>query len=166
MSLGQGRHHLGMASDKRRIDTRVLDELANQLVQHASISQRWRAHYLHLLQHLLEKSARFWTVKLVPGRELFTTSLFQSRDHINPLPRTLPIDREDPSALTVERGYITSCDMLDHAGDQVLGHSHQVIVVRVSLVELTGRELRTVSQIKAFVTELLADLVDSWHGQQ
>ena len=46
-----------------------------------------------------------------------------------------------------------------HPADHLLGHVHQVVVVRVRLVELAGRELRVVRQVDALVAELAADLV-------
>ena len=48
-----------------------------------------------------------------------------------------------------------------HPADHLLGHVHQVVVVRVRLVELARRELRVVREVDALVAELAADLVDA-----
>ncbi len=44
---------------------------------------------------------------------------------------------------------VGSVDLQDHAGDQLLGYLHQVVVVRVRPVKLAGGELRIVGQIDA-----------------
>ncbi|KAH3686882.1 hypothetical protein WICPIJ_002147 [Wickerhamomyces pijperi] len=59
--------------------------------------------------------------------------------------------------------FVRAGDLLDHLGEQQLGHVHQVVDIGVSLVELTGGELWVVGHIDTFVSELTADFVDTVH---
>ena len=45
--------------------------------------------------------------------------------------------------------------------DQFLGQRHQVVIIRVGLVELEHRELRIVLRRDAFVAEVAIDLIDA-----
>ena len=50
--------------------------------------------------------------------------------------------------------------LLRHVGEHLLGHRHQVVIVRVRLVELEHREFGIVLRRDAFVPEVARDLVD------
>ncbi|KAI6763412.1 hypothetical protein HG531_012800 [Fusarium graminearum] len=90
--LGERAHDLRVASDERRVDTLLLDELANQLVNHAGVSQRRCALQVHLLKDILEELVGLLSVELVTRRKLLASSLLKSGDHLISGPRRLPVD--------------------------------------------------------------------------
>lgn len=152
--LGQWRHHLGVTGDKSGVDASVLDELANQLVEHAGIGLRGRALHVHLLQNALEEFVGLRGVELVTSRELLATCLLQSRHHFHSPPGRLPVHVVDFARLSVEYCLITTSNVLDQTGDEVLGQFHQVVHICVSLVELAGGELGVVSKVNSLIAKL------------
>lgn len=160
--FGQRRHHLRVSGDHGGVDTLFLDELADELVEHARVGQRRRALRVGLLEHALEKLVGLLGVQRVARWEFLAASLFQGGDHLDALPGLGPVDLVDLAGLGVEFGLVAACDFLDQVGDEVFGQVHDVVDVGKGLVELAGGEFGVVGQVDAFVTELAADFVDAF----
>src|SRR2546423_79857 len=102
-----------MTSDEGWIDARFFDVLTNQLVEHSSSRLRWWAFDLAFRQDFLEEFPGFGRVQLFAWRELLPSSLFQSRYHVNTLPRRLPVDFVSLAMLGCELCVIRSLDVHD-----------------------------------------------------
>lgn len=74
---------------------------------------------------------------------------------MNPLPRRRWLSSMIHSMRT--------CDGLDHARDELLGHLKQIVEVGVGPVEFTSGELGVVGEIDALVPELTPDFVNSFN---
>jgi len=157
--LGQRGHHLRVARDEGRVDARLLDEFADEFVQHAGVGHGWRALDVVLRQELLEELVRLLRVELVARRELLARGLLEGRDHLDPAPGRLPVDGVHLAGLGVEGRLVAAGDVLDQTGDELLSQVHDVVDVRVGPVELAGGELRVVGEVDALVAELAAQLV-------
>ncbi|KAJ6256208.1 Ubiquitin carboxyl-terminal hydrolase [Drechslerella dactyloides] len=161
MVLGERGHHLRVSGDEGRRNTRLLDELADELVQHTRVGQRRRALDLELLEQISKELVGLHGVQLVAGRELLARRLLQLGHHLDAAPRPLPVDFVHFAGLRVELGAITAGDVLDEAGNELLCQVHDVVDVRVRPVELAGGEFRVMCQVDALVSELAADFVDA-----
>lgn len=157
--LGQRRHHLGVASDEGGVDAGLLDELTNQLVEHASVGHRGRALNTGLLEHALEELAGLGGVELVTRRELLASGLLKGGDHLHAAPGGLPVDVVGLARLGVEGGLVTTGDVLHETGNQLLGQVHDIVDIGVGPVELAGGEFGVVSEVNTLVTELATKLV-------
>lgn len=159
--LGQGRHHLRVSRDEGRVDAPLLDELADELVQHAGVGLGRRAGHVAPLAQALEEFVRLGRVQLVARREFLARGFLQGRDHLDSLPRARPVDVVCLAGLGVESRLVPARDFLDQPRHQLLGAFHHVINVGIGFVELAGGEFGVVREIGAFVAELLAELVDT-----
>lgn len=157
--LGKGRHHLGVASNEGWVDASLLDELADQLIEHTGVGQWGRTLNAGLLQHLLEEFTRLSGVQLVTWRELLTSGLLEGRDHLHAAPGGLPVDVVLLASLGMENGLVTAGDVLHQAGDQLFSQVHDIVDIGVSPVELASREFGVVGKVNAFVTELTTHFV-------
>lgn len=112
-----------------------------QSVNHPRVGQRRRALDIHLLEHLLQELVRLLGVELVVGRELLAGSLLEPAEqsalceshswditggnspgnHVNAGPRRLPVDLELAAVLVREVGDVAARDVLDEAGEELLG---------------------------------------------
>ena len=97
---------------------------------------------------------------IIQSRELAVHLLLESLHHGNARPRGLEVNLNLRCAgLGAVLDLVIASDLLDHVGDHLLGHVHEVLIVGVSLVELTGGELRVVGEINALIAELTANLI-------
>lgn len=160
MVLGKRAHHLGVLQDEGGVDAGLLDELARELVNHASVGERWWALNTHLLAHSLEERIRLVGVELLAGRELLAGGFLEGRNHLDPAPWGLPVDRVLLAVLVSELGDVTAGKVLDERGNKLLGDIHEVVHIGVRPVELNRGELGVVCEIDALVAEVLAHLED------
>jgi hypothetical protein len=159
--LGQRRHHLRVSSDEGGVDTLLLNELSDELVEHTCVGLRGRTVDLVGLKDLLQELVGLLGVKLVSGRELLSSSLLKRGHHVDTLPGLGPVYVVDLTGLSVELGGVSSGNLLDHGGNKVLGNLDKVVVVGVGPVELTGGEFRVVGKVDTLVTELATNFVDT-----
>lgn len=181
--LGERRHHLRVAVDEGRVDALLLDEFSDELggkewlaicmkkalqkginlrkylVKQAGIGLRRSALNLLLGANLLQELVGLLGVELVSRRKLLSGRLLEGGNHLNSLPRSLPVDIVDLATLGVELGLVATGNLLDHAGHELLGDLHEIVDIRIGPVELASGELRVVGQINALITELTANLV-------
>lgn len=68
-----------LRTDECGVDALVLNELAGELVDHASIGERWRAFDVHLLADLLKELVGRVGVKLLIWWELLPSLLLELR---------------------------------------------------------------------------------------
>ena len=54
---------------------------------------------------------------------------------------------------------LTTSDFFHHGRKELLRHVHQIVIIRISHVELAGGELRVMGEINPFVAELPPNLV-------
>ncbi|KAI6775311.1 hypothetical protein HG530_002069 [Fusarium avenaceum] len=159
--LGQRAHDLRVASDEGGVDTLLLDELTDQLVNNAGVGQRRCALQVHLLENSLEEVVGLLSVELITGRELLASSLLEGWDHLVTRPGLLPVDLVFLTTLGVELGLVATSKVLDKARNHVLGGLHEVVDISVGLVELNGCEFRVVGKISTLVTELASNFVNT-----
>lgn len=97
--------------------------------------------------------------------ELNVQLLLQLPNHVKPLPRPGEVDLVNLLAFTltlrVESQLGTTCEGLDHALDQFLGHVHDVVHVGVGHVEFTDGELGVMCHIDLLISEDTANFEDS-----
>lgn len=160
MVLGERGHHLGVAADESGVDAGILKELSDQLVEHTSVGLRSGALDVHLLQNALEELVGLSGVELVTRRELLATGFLERGHHFDTAPWGLPVNVVGLSGHCGESGLVSTSDVLDKVGNEVLSQVHQIVNIGVSLVELASGELGVVSQINSLVSHLLADFVD------
>ncbi|CAF3599373.1 unnamed protein product [Fusarium graminearum] len=132
--LGERAHDLRVASDERRVDTLLLDELANQLVNHAGVSQRRCALQVHLLKDILEELVGLLSVELVTRRKLLASSLLKSGDHLISGPRRLPVDLVLLATLSMESSLVATG--LGSGTTSNLVHHGSLNLDEVTLVEV------------------------------
>ncbi len=157
VGLGEGRHELGMVSDKSGVDDILLEEVADKLVDQTSHGAGRAALDVVSLALGLQKLSNFGGIQ---RRELDTHSLLQAANHRNALPWGSEVDVHGFAALVRRvRDHVASSDLLDHTRNHSFGQLQQVVVIGISHVKLASGELGVVSEIDSFVSKLSAQLV-------
>lgn len=157
--LCERRHHLRVAGDEGRVHARALDELTDEPVNHARVCERRGAVDGHLLEDLAQEGVGLLGVQLVAGWEGLARGRLERRHHLDAPPWFRPIDVVRLVVLSGEGRLESACNVLHHSGNHVLSPLHNVVDIRVRLVELAGGKLRVVRQVSVLVAELLAQLV-------
>jgi hypothetical protein len=159
--LRQRGHDLRMIDDERRIDAGDLDELSDQLVQQTRRGLRWRAMHVVLSAQIRQEQTSLLRVERLRDGDL--ERILQTLNQIDATPRSLEIDfnRFLILSICVVLDLRSTGDLLHHPRDQILGHVHQIVVVRVGHVELDRGELWIVGQIDSLISELLSDFVNA-----
>ena len=161
--LGKGRHELRVLGDEERVVAlAILDELAGEGVEEARGGLRGEALELVLGAKLLELLVELGGLDVSVG-PVVTRVLGDGLDHgeAGPGAGEVKLDGILVLAVRVVLDLVGAVDGVDHLGDELFGHVHEVVVVRVGHVELTGGELRVMGKIDTLVTELAANLVDA-----
>jgi hypothetical protein len=163
VALGERAHDLGVLCDEGGVDALVLDELADELVEEARRRARLGALDAVLGAEALEDEAGLLGEE-VRG-ELDVERVLDALHHGDAPEGRGEVDRDGRLGLLRAVGVVGddvgAADGLDHAGDHVLGHAHEVVVVGVGHVELARGELGVVREVDALVAELAAQLVDA-----
>mmetsp|Transcript_6962 Transcript_6962/g.23963 ORF Transcript_6962/g.23963 Transcript_6962/m.23963 type:complete len:492 (+) Transcript_6962:1135-2610(+) len=163
MVLGQRGHDLRVVADEGRVHALGLEVLGDELIDHPRRGVWGGA---------LHPSGGELLDQILPGllglkrqRDLDAV-LLEAVEHGNSLEGRGKVDLH--RVLVVAVGMVLHLvrpgHLEHHLGDHLLGHRHQVIVIRVGLVELHRGELGVVSHVNAFVTELPANLVHAVHS--
>lgn len=84
----------------------LLEELANQRIQHSRVGKRRATLNLGLDQNLLEELSSLSSVKLVARRELLADELLKSGNHLNSPPGALPVDLDLLTLSGMELGLV------------------------------------------------------------
>mmetsp|Transcript_2276 Transcript_2276/g.5249 ORF Transcript_2276/g.5249 Transcript_2276/m.5249 type:complete len:470 (-) Transcript_2276:482-1891(-) len=156
--LGKRGHDKRVVSEEGGVNALGLKELANESIEHARGSAGRRAVELVLLEKVVHELHGLLSSKIVG--ESNAKDFLKTRLHGDALEGRAEVDCE--RLLRTERKVlndVAAANSLNHAGKELLGHVHEVIVVCVGLVHLTGSELRVVGRVDALVAEVLADLV-------
>ena len=155
--LGKRTHDLGVLGNESGVDNVVLQEFADKGIEKTSRRVGRGALQLMLVKQSLELDV---DLGIIQGRKLAVHLLLESLHHGNTRPRGLEVNLNLRCAgLGAVLDLVIASDLLDHVGDHLLSHVHEVLVVGVSLVELTGGELRVVSEINTLIAELTANLI-------
>mmetsp|Transcript_7100 Transcript_7100/g.27905 ORF Transcript_7100/g.27905 Transcript_7100/m.27905 type:complete len:619 (+) Transcript_7100:390-2246(+) len=162
--LGQRRHDLGVVADETRVEALGLEVISDEGVQKPRGGVRERALAAHPLHRRLEK--RVALVALERHRDLYVERLLEVGDHAEALERRgkVDLDRGLVRPVGVVLNLVRSLELEHHAGDELLGHLHQILVIRVRHVKLAGCKLGVVGHVDALVAELTADLVHAVHA--
>lgn len=161
--LGEGRHHHGVAHDEGGADARILNVLTHQLVEHTGVGAGRGAFDAVLLTQVGQELVGLVRVELGAGRELDVELLLEGLDHVDTAEgrREVEVEGGALGALGVVLDLVGAEELLDHAGDKLLGQVHDVVHIGVGPVELASGELGVMGQVDALVTELTANLVDT-----
>lgn len=157
MVLGKRTHDLRVLGNEGGVDNVVLQEFTDKGIEKTSSRVGRGALQLMLIKQSLELDV---DLRIIQSRELAVHLLLESLHHGNARPRGLEVNLNLRSAgLGAVLDLVIASDFLDHVGDHLLSHVHEVLIVGVSLVELTGGELRVVGEINTFIAELTANLI-------
>mmetsp|Transcript_8923 Transcript_8923/g.24044 ORF Transcript_8923/g.24044 Transcript_8923/m.24044 type:complete len:656 (-) Transcript_8923:29-1996(-) len=156
--LGQRRHDLRVVADEGGVDALRLEELAHKLVEQPRRGLRRRAVHVVLGAEVHQKQPRLFRVKVLWKLDL--EHLLEPRAHRDPPEwrRKVHFVRRTVGTMRMVGHLVPAGDLLDHAGDHLLRHVHQVVVVCVRLIKLAGRKLGVVGHIDPLVPKLLSDL--------
>eukprot|EP00982_Pelagococcus_subviridis_P009402 30920-Pelagococcus_subviridis.AAC.19 len=152
-----------MSGNERGGDALRLEVVAHERVEQSRGGVRRLALRSESLTRVLEVSVRL--VRLERHRNLNVQRLLQVRHHAEPLERRREVDlhRGLVRAVRVIHHLVRPLQSQHHPGHEVLGHLHEVFVIRVRHVKLARRELRVVRHVDALVPELSPDLVHAVH---
>mmetsp|Transcript_11228 Transcript_11228/g.16992 ORF Transcript_11228/g.16992 Transcript_11228/m.16992 type:complete len:393 (+) Transcript_11228:553-1731(+) len=91
------------------------------------------------------------------------TLLPKGINHRISLERRSKVELDGGFVLTigVEKNFVVTSDLLHHSRQKLLSHSHEVVVIRISHVKLTGSKLGVVGLIHLLVSKLATNFIDA-----
>ncbi len=119
---------------------------------------------MYLLAQIAQKHIRFRSMQGFTRGELDTELLFESLDHVVPLPWALEVKGAFLPVLAfwlVGEGRVATSQVLYQPLDQALGEIHDVVHVRIGHVKLADGEFGVMREVNALVPKNAANLVHS-----
>ena len=157
--LGQRTHDLRLLGNEGGVDNVFLQEFSDKGIEKTSRRMGRRALQLMLIQQGLELDIN---LRIIQSRKLGLHLLLQTLHHRNARPGGLEVNLNLRSAgLGAVLDLVIAGNFLDHVGDHLLGHVHEILIIGIGLIELTRGELRVVGEVNALIAELTANLIDT-----
>lgn len=155
--LGEGRHELGLIHNEAGVDDLVLEEVTSHSVEKTSGREGRRTVEVKLLALLDEEGVGL--IGLEGEGNLESAALLNSGNETDTLEGRGEVDLDVVLSISLVGDLVRTGDGLDHAGDELLGDTKEIVVVPVGGIELARCELGVVSEIDTFVSEETSDLV-------
>mmetsp|Transcript_37852 Transcript_37852/g.51406 ORF Transcript_37852/g.51406 Transcript_37852/m.51406 type:complete len:409 (-) Transcript_37852:225-1451(-) len=166
MPFSQRTHDLRMISNKCGTNALGFNVLTNEFVNKTRGGAGVRAFNIQFLTKIIEELSSFFSGKILTRGKLYLESFLESLHHGNSSPWRGKIDIVILFWI-IRVGMIVNnirtSEFLDHTGEHVFGHIHQIMIVSVSPIELARGEFRVMSHINTFVSELFTNFENSIH---
>lgn len=157
-----------LINDKSWADALRFEVLSDKLVDQSSSGTGVCALNSLLDAKFVKEITCFWGSQVFSFGKLHFQCFFESLHHWDSAEWRCKVNLVDlvwvfRFVLRVVLNYEGTGELLDHLREKFFSESHQVVVVGVGLIELTGREFRVVSQVNALISELLSDFEHAVH---
>mmetsp|Transcript_14905 Transcript_14905/g.26766 ORF Transcript_14905/g.26766 Transcript_14905/m.26766 type:complete len:326 (+) Transcript_14905:526-1503(+) len=167
--FGERTHEDRVVGDESRVDAPRFDVLSNQFVDHPCSGPWSGAFDLTLHKLCIQIVPRLFALQ----RQWNVNSriFLKAFEHRYPFPWRCEVHhnrlcigiRSSIFLLCWHCQLVAAGDTFHHPSNHFLGDVHEVIVIRICPVELTRSELRVVSQVNTFISELAPNLVHTVH---